>query len=552
MTTADSVAQKHKGNDVSASDTHSSSKESTVSSNGKLDREHSRMSRFSAVDWVLILVGILVLFLCLAGGLIGYFVLEKGNYDAQVASFEQGGKTVIATIDKNIKLALNDLLVIQQFLQLFGALNFYTVFQPFVSSLSTSYIENGQVKLLPYITFYTYMDLVHSENVTSYLANIRSWGGNYTNVNYINGFLSTEPDVPRPYYYVTTLYIPEGKTSGTSIGSSLSRNQTITAVLESRSIQVSSKIDLAVGASGVAVIAPVIRSGVVTGFVSNSISISRLLSQSVTLSNDQGVVLLDYNDPDVTVMSVLTDGIKLKKDSDQHKYSDVIELLRNARSTSNSTVNIYNRQYVMIYFTNSLPASETKIIPLIVCLFFMLIVEVTLIILFFYRRIVIVRKMQDLTRGRLDILETHRVKLSALLKKSIRSEAKSRSIINSLTDIVIVIDKVGRILQTNQSFDNLFAFNEQEWNGGVKLSSILVDLDPMFFESLVSGSTLTTKASAKSGDDYQVEVKVSNMIGDDGVESKTPTSAVEKNKVELKLNKEEEEEEAYVVLLRRL
>ncbi|KAL0482888.1 geranylgeranyl diphosphate synthase [Acrasis kona] len=536
-----------KANESSGSDTQSS-KDST--SKNYLERQYKNLSKITFADWVFVLVGIVFLVLCLTGGLTGFFVMKNDQLIQDNDNFQRGALDITFELNKNMDEITSDLLMIRTMLSLFDGVTFYKQFLPFTSSLSSVTYSNGDVELKDYIKSYNYIQIVDNNNLTNYFSTIRSWGGLYSNISNVKEFGATgKLDVVRSEYFLVTLYLPLNGNISTNLGSNPLRNRTLQAARASKQIIVSDKVTIAgvVGdASGVITYAPVVKNNVTVGFISSSMLLKNLMNASTTLDNQQGLAMLDDKN---NVMTIFTNGIKIGKEDGNYTFSDVEALLSQSmfRSPYHS-ITLYNKQYKIICFSTARSSSYYKAIPLCVCLVVLLIIEVGLVSVCGYRRVVVVKRMQDVTRDRVGVLENHRTKLSSLLKKSVKSEAKSRSIINSIPDIVVVVNMVGKILQSNKNFDKLFEFNEQEWTAGVMLSSILVELDPMFFES-ADDKLVNTFMKTKDVDKIGVQVKVSSIIDDSLLDAATPT--IMKN-VTLKYQKHEDSEgdqESYVIII---
>ncbi|KAL0480860.1 TMPRSS11B [Acrasis kona] len=526
---------------------------SSTDSGQSSTREFVKRLKFgvSIADFVLIVLGVLAIVMCLVGGLTGYFVMEKIDVQNGVQEFMNRAKTISDNINNDIADITNDLLLLQKLMTVFQNVDFYNQFLPFSATMSTVPYINGTVKLPDYMLSYAYIQVVPYDNLTSYFDTLQSWGGTYRNVSYVKAFGSTVPDVKRSEYFLITLYIPERGNAGTNLASLQSRNDSFVEARAKREIVVTDKLyqnGVRGDASGVSVYAPVIRNNVTIGFVQSAIIMKALLkssSASSYLSGDQSIALIEDTG---TIMTILTNNEQVNKPNGNYSQSDVDMLVsQSALSDSNNQISVYNRKYKMIVVSSVMPVQYLKVIPLALCLFTMLVIEALLVFAYCYRKVVVVNKIQELTKARVELLENHRAKLSNLLKTSIRSEAKSRGIINSIPDPVVVINATGLIVQSNNSFDALFAETE---NAEVLLSSILVDLDPNFFVSMQQGEVMKTNASLKNGTKMQVEVKVSNIVDDKREGS--PNSSTPSKSPHIQLVSSIDEEESYVVIIREI
>ncbi|KAL0488447.1 hypothetical protein AKO1_015631 [Acrasis kona] len=527
-----------------------SSKEGSTSSGGKLDRQIRLLNKLTPIDGVFAAVGILILIVCLVGGLTGYFVMQTNFRDMALAEFALESQDFQTTINANIKRVTNDLIVLQTGLQVFGSMNYYTKFVPLVSSLaSMDRFDNGSFAMPEYLTVLAYVEIVPFNNQSTYLSTIQSWGGPFANVKSINTASGSGPDIVRPNYYAITLKYPLDDTIGRNSASDPVRNETLTNAYNTQTIQVSNKtVFLGDTQSGIIVFAPVVRDNVTVGFVSANFYLSRLLQVSFPLGTQHGIVMLDS---DNTVMAVTTKDLPMcTNDCEKVKYQDIRKYLNgDVMHNESITVEMYNKKYKLIYISNAAYEDNLKIIPLCVCLIGMLVAEILLVLLYGYRRVIVAKRVQDLTKHRVEVLEAHRSKLASLLKKSVKSESKSRSIINSIPDLVIVIDRLGKIMQTNNSFDNYFSYNEQEWNLGVNISTILVDFTPNFYETTSEDTVIETNITLRDYTTKKAEVKVASINGDEVETTPITPFAVEKS-LQVQKQENEDDDEAYVILIR--
>ncbi|KAL0488452.1 hypothetical protein AKO1_015630 [Acrasis kona] len=470
----------------------------------------------------------------------------KNSARAQFADESQDFQT---TINANIKRVTNDLIVLQTAFQVFGSMNYYTKFVPLVGSLaSMGRFANGSFAMPDFLSVLAYLEVVPYNNTAAYLSTIQSYGGYFADVKNITTASGSEIDIVRPYYYAISLKYPPDNIIGRNAGTDPIRNESLTNAYNTQTLQVSNKTVFLGNTpqSGVVVFAPVVRGNVTVGFVSASFYLSKLLQVTFPLTSQHGIVMLDS---DNTVMAVSTKDLPLCTDNcESIIYNDIRSYLENVIYDDSITVKLYNKKYKLIYITNAVYEDNLKIVPLCVCLIVMLVAEILLVLVYGYRRVIVAKRVQDLTKQRVEVLEAHRSKLASLLKKSVKSESKSRSIINSIPDLVIVIDRSGKIMQTNNSFDNIFSYNEQEWNLGVNISTILVDSSPNFYETTPEDTVIETNITLRDYTTKKAEVKVASINGDEVETTPITPFPMEKS---LQIQKQgDEDDEAYVILIR--
>ncbi|KAL0478661.1 2 TM domain-containing transmembrane protein [Acrasis kona] len=542
-----------KKNDTGSSDTQSSGK----THNNILSKQNKKIAKPTLVDYILLIIGILVLVLCLAGGLTGYFVMQSHDDKEAAIAFQQTAAAVVSAVNTNIKLATNDLLVLRNMMTVFDDIKYYTQFLPTVLSMASVSVINGSVVLPSFISAYAYIQIVKYDDLTNFTNMIHSWGGDYSNLAVPrNSNNNTQMDVVRPEYFLVAQNIPFPLLSAINVGASPGRNITLNTVRSTGAISVTTKVSIigVPGQSGTLVYAPVIKNNVTVGFVGTSLVTTNLLKSSSSLGLNEGLVMFDL---DGSVMAVVTNGFNIPKIGDDYSLDEVQSFINNVPlSNGENNVTLYNRRFKIVYFHTEKTVNYLKIVPLGVCLFVALLTICILVFISFYRRFVVSKRIQEVTRNRIEVLENHRAKLSSLLKKSIKSEAKASGIINAIRDIVVVIDISGRIMQSNKSFDKLFEFSEREWSEGVLLSSIIKDLPPLFFAD-AKDEDIKTKLTLRDESSFEVEIMVSSLSIEDFTKKEalpepaipTPNNQTTKNQ---RFEFAESGEESYVILIRRL
>ncbi|KAL0485985.1 hypothetical protein AKO1_012277 [Acrasis kona] len=519
---------------------------------------------FTVVDFILLVVGLVIFFLSLAGALAGFFVLQGIDEQRAIADFKDKAAKETIVVSNNINAITTNVNTIQTLLQIYGSVNFYDVYKPFVASLSSSSLNGSEIKLPSWVAFYENLDYVPGANASQYVDQHRAWGGVYSNFNNIIPFNlnnSRVPDVYRDYYWVCNQYLPDNEAViGTNLGAEPTRNQTLLEVYQSGIPASTAKLTFskAVGGGvGVTIYAPVIRNNKTISIQAAAFRIHELLRQVTSLNAGEGIALYDANDT-MNYMSVVTSGypgLEGRNDVDLKDYEVKSMINGAALHESDNYLVFYNRHWNVVFFSYNKSVSYIKIIPLCVILFIMLLAEITLLVMFAYRKISSAKKIQELTKSRVEILEVHRSKLNTLLKQSIRSETKARSIINSLSDLVVVISGRGRIIQCNNSFEKVFSFSNEEFEAGVLIKNIFVNLRDNFYESVGPNDVITTEAKLSDRSMIIVEIKVSNMVNDE-MNPQTPiaTPVATPNldaSTSFQMTKDEDEE-SYVLLMRKI
>jgi PAS domain-containing protein len=163
------------------------------------------------------------------------------------------------------------------------------------------------------------------------------------------------------------------------------------------------------------------------------------------------------------------------------------------------------------YFTRFDQAN--KYIALVISLVIMGVLLIGCVFLYFGRKLLIAKKKRAQANVQIDLLKTNQTALRTLLDRIASQESKTRAVINSLPDIVFVINPTGKILQTNTAFDNEFPFSQQEMEKGVYTWDIFTELASDFFRVADETKEINTTAARRFGDIIDVVVRVSDLKG---------------------------------------
>jgi PAS domain-containing protein len=154
-----------------------------------------------------------------------------------------------------------------------------------------------------------------------------------------------------------------------------------------------------------------------------------------------------------------------------------------------------------------------KYIALVISLVIMGVLLIGCVFLYFGRKLLIAKKKRAQANVQIDLLKTNQTALRTLLDRIASQESKTRAVINSLPDIVFVINPTGKILQTNTAFDNEFPYSQQEMEKGVYTWDIFTELASDFFRVADDTKEINTTAARRFGDIIDVVVRVSDLKG---------------------------------------
>jgi PAS domain S-box-containing protein len=190
--------------------------------------------------------------------------------------------------------------------------------------------------------------------------------------------------------------------------------------------------------------------------------------------------------------------------------------------------------------------TPSKYIALVISLVIMGLLLIGCLFLYFGRKLHIAKKRRAQANVQIDLLKTNQSALRTLLDRIATQESKTRAVINSLPDIVCVINPNGKILQTNTAFDTEFPYSQQEMEKGVYTWDIFTELSSDFFRVV---KEIETTASRRFGDMFEVSVRVSDLKGNQGGSSASNEPKPSTNASSLHL---EEQDEAYVIIAKNI
>jgi PAS domain S-box-containing protein len=96
----------------------------------------------------------------------------------------------------------------------------------------------------------------------------------------------------------------------------------------------------------------------------------------------------------------------------------------------------------------------------------------------------IVLSLQSRAKGvrRLETMRANHENMSVLLGRLAQQEAKTRACLNCIPEFLAMISDNGKIMHTNQYFDEAFGYSEQKLEMGITITWLFPKLDPMFYK----------------------------------------------------------------------
>jgi CHASE1-domain containing sensor protein len=528
--------------------------------------------RITIVDIILIIVAVLLICIGLAVGLISFFLLQQKE-----RTLSQNDLYGIATLNAaNVKKAVEDAVRSTTALQAVltyanGSIDYYSQYLPFMNS---SGLFSSRYQALNYAQFVT------NAQRSQFEATERLQGLAYANFTIktkdANGTYIVSPQ--KSYYAPVVQVFPYTAPSLTVLGYDVTsdpvKNQTINTMLSTKATALSGRVNLLVGdsvASGGAIImAPVIVQGLIQGFALGAFYASTVINGSLdyTDTKDLVVAVIDLNNTstnfaDVLMCTTLTNAQAAAQFGPGYTVDNVTtEMLQsmyyNAPFTPPGvTIQVVDRLWA-VYFvpTNAYIASYSSYQKW-VALFVSIVAGIILasLIVFFTKRLQYVQYVRAITSEQVKILETSQSKLQSLLNKIAVRERKTRGTIDAIPDMIFTVNHMGRVLQTNASFDNALMYGSEELLKGLYVDRIFPNLESMFFLRQNSIESIDTEAATKEGDRVKVQVTVRNLIFSrkDKLSSTDSHAATTRDKESIETGVTSKDEiEAFVIIARNM
>jgi hypothetical protein len=144
------------------------------------------------------------------------------------------------------------------------------------------------------------------------------------------------------------------------------------------------------------------------------------------------------------------------------------------------------------------------------------------------------------------ILEQSRIRLQELLNRISVQEKKTRSAINAIRDFIITVNKKGRILHSNTSFDKLFVHNGITSQDHAHINGVFTELENNFFKKMKPLEVVNT--SIKRNEEAPIPIQISvTSLKQDGLDYAPPT-----NDLVSDLFDEDDNEEAFIIVARNM
>ncbi|KAL0487528.1 sporulation kinase E [Acrasis kona] len=283
------------------------------------------------------------------------------------------------------------------------------------------------------------------------------------------------PDTPE---FLSTIGVDSGRDS---------RIEKIQKAIDTKQVIATSRInfpDVLIGGRGVSMYKAVFSRiyGDLAGLVTITIEPSELLNDAFGTSvEDWYISLRDANDSQPTqfLYNTKTDVTNLEQDV---KFLNLFEV------QSTEYVAFADRTWSLTFvatenYIQKNSQSFSKYIGIITSMIVMLVALGCCVVLFFGRRLLNAHRLRVASKERIKHLNNNQSKLRVLFKRIMAQEERTNSILNALTDVIIVLDNNGRVIRTNNAFDTVFRFPNEMLEKGLMIGSIITDAPDNFFRN---------------------------------------------------------------------
>lgn len=525
----------------------------------------SRALKIRKEDIGPIVLAVVVVAICLTTCLISYFVVlseQEANAAAVLASIQ------LSTIN-NVQIALTSSFAYIQSIGNFfqysaGEVNYTSQFIPLLYAQGFPMILSGMY----------YGERVLDKNKAYFTQKMRAKGGIYTNFTIHKEYVPPgvnlnyfQPYDAAEYYPIIMSVSSVPNYTGAFIGwdwYQVSENVQALNILNDTlqpSMTQATVIPFSPTPQGpqlivfetVVIMVPVIdiATNTLKGFIAGSIYLNNIISDATNSSILTDIFYAIYD----TNATEDGNGGLIYSSNQYYNNSDVSAILNSAPFRTVQTFQYVNRIYSTVFAPTpnfiSNNSSFLKYVGIIISIIVCLILLGGCLVLFFVNRLrkSIIQRQQS--RKHFESLKETYERTQELLNRLANQEAKTRSTLDSIPQFVVILNRAGRILQTNKTFDKLFGFSEAQLQKGLYIGTLFTKLDSGFFNDAKYVSTeeetvfLHILATSNEGHEVQVStvLKTLNSLAEKKVDSLLASHMISPNEVEMN-----EEEEAFTLI----
>jgi len=467
-------------------------------------------------NFILVLLVTAFILIGLATGLIAFFTLQGKSKRAAKTALERYAQTqadiLQKELDKSVLVAINikGLFEVDPLVQ-------YSSFEAFINTTEVR-TRNPGINTIAYCPQIKQADITSAQNEIR--TSLDSRYENFTIFDMDNSF-NHIPLRSMPLY--TPLLFSDPFVDfliGYDIGASVAfKLDAIDRARVSKQSAATSKTFFTVPGLGERPVCemycPVIKNGEITGFSGVSFFISTMVDAAFS---DYVLSRVDVLLMDDDISDEKSDAHYLHSTTGALTYAASQKSINKVPFTASQTVFMADRQWRAVFLpTNTFLRTNEGyekwiglFVPLAVC------VILSFVLALLIKGSEYSAKMREMARERVIILETAQRRLQNLLDSIATQEKKTRIIINTLTDAVIVTDEHGKLLKINNSFEKMFGMNEVDIHNN-SLQNIFVedDIRIMLVDNPIG---IDTQAKNQFGKTFPVQVFSQSLSKQHGAE----------------------------------
>jgi CHASE1-domain containing sensor protein len=515
-----------------------------------------KVLRPSRKDLAPLLLAVAVLAIGLGCALLAYFLLKRNELSTAHTSLIKVRADSISAYEIALESVVQSVATANQLFSVTNSsIDRLTQFVPFMYALG---------HFPRFVWSVSYSKIIKKGTRLAFIAETRLRGGEFANFTIFGK--DTKGAVIPVYddqdHLVIMQSVPtavHASILGYALTSDLYKNATFFKAVNTRATAATGAVTLgnrADGAIGSSLNIPIFDRGTgeATGMLNGAVVFSDLTRSCLnSILDDVDVVLFDADLSNGTSAQGFMYSTMLLGNSSQSTYADNKRSLDNALFYEQGTLVYADKTLLLVfipkaqYFTRFDMAD--KWVALIVILAGSIVLLGGCVLIWLMLKF---QKITEERRSNKEIMHTLKVSrenIAEKLSRVTKQEAKNRAVIDVVLDSVVVLEKNGRIVQSNPSFERLLGYGDKELEKGVMVSSLFPHLDREFFKQVKGECHHKTLANRNDFIKVPVDVYV-RSLDTTSIESGSRESMTVPTATPNVLSDNFDGEETYIVVIR--
>ncbi len=488
-----------------------------------------------------IILAILSFFICLTACLVSYFVVRRSDLGQSKNALDAIKTSSMLTLQASLNSAYTTVKAYGDFFQYSKSvdIDYSSQFVPLL---------NAQGGFSPLLSGVYFAKRVKREDVTAFSASVRAKGGpfsffypyqDFTFTSSGFGILPLSPN--KTEYFLITLgalppqdYKTYGLDSSTYIpflgwdwnnpinGDAIVRaNRTKKpAVTPFAYFPTNDTIPLSYGTTVVGMV-PVLNTTTneVQGVIGATILIETIIRSALSDKSLSSVLVTVY---DTRSLNDSNGGLVFASNKYANK-TNVQPLIDQALFSTQGTLQFIDTNFTVMFTPQGSFVDDNSGIlrytGIIVSIIVFLILIALCIAMFFLNKLRLSLRQRAQSKRRLETLKDSHERTTGLLERLVKQEAKARATIDAFPDyFVILLNRSGRVVQTNRNFDDMFGFSPLQLENGLSAFLLFTSLNSTFFtnQAYLSSTTqdrfLEAKATTNEGKEIDVIFIIKSIL----------------------------------------